>query len=98
MRRVVARRGRWKAPRRLAAEGVAPLRKRPGALTYFAVLGQEQVMSFSKLKLTTNRVILSPALLAFTLLPAMAVAQEFEDVKPSVGILSLKQQGSFFIG
>jgi len=55
-------------------------------------------MSFSKLKLSTNRVILSSALVACTLLPAMAAAQEFEDVKPSVGILSLKQQGSFFIG
>jgi len=31
-------------------------------------------------------------------LPAIAAAQEFEDVQPSTGILSLKQQGSFFIG
>src|SRR5882724_7837419 len=97
MRRVVRRRGRWKARRKHRSRPLAE-RKRLGALTYFAVLGQEQVMRVSKLRPATNRVILSQALLAFTLLPAMAAAQEFEDVKPSVGILSLKQQGSFFIG
>ncbi len=38
------------------------------------------------------------ALLALAPLPRTVPAQEFEDVKPSVGVLVLKQQGSFFIG
>jgi hypothetical protein len=37
-------------------------------------------------------------LAGLSLLPRVAAAQEFEDVKPSVGVLTLKQQGSFFIG
>jgi pimeloyl-ACP methyl ester carboxylesterase len=36
--------------------------------------------------------------LALVLWPRIPAAQEFEDVKPSVGELTLKQQGSFFIG
>lgn len=44
------------------------------------------------------RVVLGTAFFALVLLPRVASAQEFEDVQPSYGHLSLRQQGSFFIG
>jgi pimeloyl-ACP methyl ester carboxylesterase len=37
-------------------------------------------------------------LFALALMPTMAVAQEFSDIKTSKGSINLKSQGSFFIG
>src|SRR5882762_2991270 len=75
-------------------------RKAAGAAvsSYIGVPGQEEAMRSLKPKLTTRGVLLNPALFALALLPRLAAAQEFEDVQPSAGILTLKQQGSFFIG
>jgi hypothetical protein len=55
-------------------------------------------MSFPKSTKTIRRTLPSPALFALALLPAVAAAQEFNDVKYPNGALVLKAQGSFFIG
>jgi pimeloyl-ACP methyl ester carboxylesterase len=55
-------------------------------------------MSVPKQKTMKRQVIAGATLLAFAGLSTLAGAQEFSDVKPSKGALTLKAQGSFFIG
>jgi len=55
-------------------------------------------MDSSMLGRDANWLLGMAVLLALGLVPSVAAAQEFEDVQPSVGELTLKQQGSFFIG
>jgi len=49
-------------------------------------------------KICLAKLVASATCAAITLLPSIAGAQEFEDVKPSIGHLTLRAQGSFFIG